>query len=130
LSINSDLRIIQRFFVGFVALVCPLRCKGKFKEMSVETAPLLTEINKKIALAFAPLIFILFGLPLAIMTKRREKRVNFIMAFFVVLVYYLLSLGAEAVGMQNILPPAVVMWIPNMIFGGLGILLTYRLCVS
>lgn len=102
---------------------------GKFKKLSVETAPLLTEINKKIALSFAPLIFILFGLPVALITQRREKRINFILAFGVVAVYYLLSLGCEALGMQNIVPPAAIMWVPNIIFGGLGILFTYRLCV-
>jgi lipopolysaccharide export system permease protein len=102
---------------------------GKFRTLSVETAPLLTEIHKKIALAFAPLIFVLFGLPLAIITHRRQKRVNFLLAFGVVAVYYLLSLGCEALGIQNFLPPEVAMWIPNIIFGGLGILFTYRLCV-
>jgi len=102
---------------------------GKFEKLSVETAPLLTEINKKIALGFAPLIFILFGLPLAIITHRREKRVNFVMAFGVVAVYYLLSLGAEALGIQNIVSPVAITWVPNILLGGIGILLTYRLCV-
>jgi lipopolysaccharide export LptBFGC system permease protein LptF len=101
----------------------------KFQEMRVGIAPLLTEIHKKLALSFAPLIFILFGLPLAIITHRREKKVNFVLGFGVVGIYYLLSLGAEALCMQNLMSPSVGMWIPNVLFGGIGTLLTYRLCV-
>lgn len=100
----------------------------RYKGLLVETSPLLTEIHKKAAMAFAPFIFILFGLPLAIITHRREKRVNFVLAFAVVAVYYLSSLGCEALSMQGLVTPAVMMWIPNVLFGGLGILFTYRLC--
>lgn len=101
---------------------------NNYKTLNIETAPLFTEIHKKISSAFACLIFILFGLPLAIITHRREKSVNFIMIFLVVASYYLLSIGFETLSIQNLILPAGAMWATNIIMGGIGIILTYRLC--
>ncbi len=100
----------------------------KLKKQKIDPTPLITEVHKKISLAFSPLIFILIGLPTAVITHRREKSINLGMAFIVVGIYYLFLLGAEALSRQGILPPSLALWIPNMVFGSLGIILTYRLC--
>ncbi|MDD5654050.1 MAG: LptF/LptG family permease [Candidatus Omnitrophota bacterium] len=100
----------------------------KYKSMQVDTTPLITEFHGKISLAFSCFAFVLLGIPLAIITRRKEKAVNFALAFFIVGVYYLLLLGGEALSLQKILPPALAMWAPNIILGSLGIFLNYRLC--
>ncbi|MBI5144578.1 MAG: LptF/LptG family permease [Candidatus Omnitrophica bacterium] len=103
---------------------------NKLKKEDIDPNPLITEINEKIALAFSCLIFILVGAPLAIITRRREKSINFAIAFLIVGVYYLLLLGSEALSLQGMMDPEVAMWIPNLALGGLGAILTFRLCVS
>jgi lipopolysaccharide export system permease protein len=95
----------------------------------IDPSPLITEINKKIALAFSCLVFILLGMPLAVVTHRREKSINFGLAFVIVGVYYLLLLGAEALSLQGYLDPRLAMWLPNILFGIGGIALTYKVCV-
>ncbi len=95
----------------------------------IDPTPLITEINEKIALAFSSFIFILLGIPMAIITRRREKSINFGIAFVIVGIYYLLLMGSEALSLQNLLDPKFAMWIPNIVLGLMGAILTYRLCV-
>lgn len=96
----------------------------------IDPAPLVTEKNKKIALAFSCMVFILLGMPLAVITHRREKSINFGLAFLIVGVYYLLLLGAEALSLRGLLDPTLALWLPNALFGLTGLYLTTRLCVS
>jgi len=98
------------------------------KKQGIEPLPLITEINKKLSMAFSCFIFVLIGAPLAIITRRREKSVNFGIAFLIVGAYYLLLIGAEALCLQGNLNPQIAMWIPDILLGVLGIILTYRLC--
>ena len=102
----------------------------KLKNEGVDPAPLITEINEKISLAFSCFVFILLGLPLAIITRRREKSINFSIAFLIVGVYYLLLIGSEAISLQGYLNPKLAMWIPNILLGLIGLILTFRLCAS
>ena len=102
---------------------------AKLKQEGIDPMPLITEINEKIALAFSCFIFILLGIPMAIITRRREKSINFGIAFLIVGVYYLLLMGSEALSLQGYLNPKIAMWIPNIIIGTTGAVLTYILCV-
>jgi len=103
---------------------------NQVKQEGINPAPLITEINKKVALAFSCFVFMLLGIPLAIITRRREKSINLGIAFVTVGIYYLLFMGAEALSLQNYLDPRIAMWIPNAVIGGIGGILTYRLCAS
>jgi lipopolysaccharide export LptBFGC system permease protein LptF len=100
----------------------------KLKKEGIDPAPLVTEINEKISLAFSSFVLMLFGMPLAIITRRREKSINFGIAFLVVGVYYLMLLGSEALSLQGQLDARFAMWIPNIVLGTIGAFLTYRLC--
>jgi lipopolysaccharide export system permease protein len=100
----------------------------KLKNERVDPAPLITEINKKISLAFSCLVFILIGAPLAIITRRREKSINFGIAFLIVGVYYILLMAAQGLSLQGYADPKIAMWLPNIILGSIGAFLTYRLC--
>lgn len=100
----------------------------KLKLSRIDPTPLVTEMNKKISLSFSCIVFIILGAPLAIMTRRREKSINFALAFLVAGIYYLLLLGAEALSLQGMLDPKIAIWIPNILLGSLGLILTYRLC--
>jgi lipopolysaccharide export system permease protein len=102
----------------------------EIKNEGIDAAPLITELNEKITLAFSSFIFILLGIPLAVITRRREKSVNFGISFIIVGVYYILLMGAESLSLQGKVNPAVAMWAPNAIFGAIGAILLFRLCAS
>ncbi len=95
----------------------------------VNSAPLRTEYHRKISWSFSPLVLILLGFPLAIITNRREKAANVVLAMIFGFGYYLLSMGCQALGIKDVLPPIFIMWIPNAIAGILAIILNYK-CVS
>jgi lipopolysaccharide export LptBFGC system permease protein LptF len=103
---------------------------GRLKKENITPAPLIVEINEKLTLALSCLIFILMGAPLAIITRRREKSINIGIAILIIIIYYPLFIACEALGIQGNLNPALAMWIPNIIFGSIGTVLTFRLCVS
>jgi lipopolysaccharide export system permease protein len=91
--------------------------------------PLITEINERVALAFSCFVFVSLGIPMAIITRRREKSINSGIAFLTVGVYYLFLLGSEALSLQGHLDPTIGMWIPNVIFLIIGAILTFKVCV-
>ena len=101
----------------------------QFRIQGIETFPLTTELHKRIALAFSVIIFILLGACLAMLTRRREKSINFSLAFGITGIYYLLLLGANALALQGNLWPAAAMWLPNLIMGIAGLYLTIKICV-
>ncbi|MFH1440619.1 MAG: LptF/LptG family permease [Candidatus Omnitrophota bacterium] len=102
----------------------------KFKTDNINPIPLTTEIHSKISLAFSCFVFIFLGSSLAIITRRREKSINFGISFLIVGIYYLLFIGAEAISLQGIISPAIAMWIPNLILASVAAFLTYKLCAS
>ncbi len=103
---------------------------GKLRAESIDATPLVTEINEKVALAFSCLVFVILGIPLAVITRRREKSINFGIAFVIIGLYYLALIGFEALGLQGFMRPEIAMWMPNILFGAVGIFLIYRLCES
>ncbi len=102
----------------------------KFSREGINPLPLLVEIHEKMALAFSCLIFMLLGSSLGIITRRREKTINIGLAVLIIILYYPLFIGCEALAIQGYLPPGLALWLPNIIFGAIGCYLTYRLCAS
>ncbi len=99
-------------------------------DIAIDVAPLKAEYHRKIAWSFSTLIFILLGFPLAVITHRREKTANAVLAVLCAASYYLLSIGCEALSVQNIIPPGIAMWIPNIVGATIAGLLNIKLCVS
>ncbi len=103
---------------------------ANLRKEGIDATPLITEIQEKITLAFSCLVFILLGSSLAMITRRREKSINIGIAILVIVVYYPLFIGCEALAIEGYISPQIAMWIPNIIFGVSGAILTYRLCAS
>jgi len=100
----------------------------RLQSLLIDTSRMETEYIKRISWAFAPLIFILLGFPLAVITNKREKTANVLMAMVAVAVYYLLTLGCEALAIENILPGAIILWMPNIIGLIVAIYLNWKVC--
>lgn len=102
----------------------------KLKKEKIDPTPLQVEINEKLSLAFSCLVFMLIGTSLAVITRRREKAINIGIAMLIIIIYYPLFIGCEALAIQGVIEPHIIMWIPNLLFGGLGIALNFKLCAS
>ncbi|MCK5580457.1 MAG: LptF/LptG family permease [Candidatus Omnitrophica bacterium] len=95
--------------------------------LMVDSSRIETEYYRKIAWSFSPLIFILLGFPLAVITNRRAKTANWIITILFASAYYLLSLGCEALSIEQIAAPNIIMWGPDVLGGFTALILNYRL---
>lgn len=102
----------------------------KLQKEGISPAPIITKIHEKLALAFSCFVFMLLGSSLGIITRRREKSINIGIAVLIIVCYYPMYVGFTALAMEGALPPAIALWTPNIIFGGIGAFLTYKLCAS
>ncbi|NQT90490.1 MAG: YjgP/YjgQ family permease, partial [Candidatus Omnitrophica bacterium] len=98
---------------------------ARLKVSGVKTNPLLTEIHRKLAMAFSSFVFVLVALPVAINTRRREKSVGFGLSLMVLVFYYLLFIGGQALALRNVVPPIIGVWAANFIYLIIGLVLVF-----
>lgn len=98
----------------------------KMKALNIDDRPLLVGLYRKFSLSFSSLIFIFIGIPLAIRVKRRERSLGFALSVAICLLYYLLMALGESLALRNKLPPAIGVWLPNIVFLIIGLILSYR----
>jgi lipopolysaccharide export LptBFGC system permease protein LptF len=70
------------------------------------------------------------GAPLAMITRQRAKSINYGLSFLIIALYYILLISAETISLRGLLFPAVNIWIPDILFAVVGIILSWRVCVS
>ena len=74
-----------------------------------------SEIHKKISFSFATVIFVLIGLPVAIISRRGEALISFTFAMIVVSIYYVLFVWGRMMAINGYLPPWLALWLPNFL---------------
>ncbi|HEY3279202.1 MAG TPA: LptF/LptG family permease [Gemmatimonadales bacterium] len=79
------------------------------------------EIQKKLAISAACLIFALLGVPLAIRFPRGGVGLVIGTSLAVFSVYYMGLIGGEELGDRLIVSPFLAMWTPNLLFTALGL---------
>ncbi|MEM7050678.1 MAG: LPS export ABC transporter permease LptG [Acidobacteriota bacterium] len=84
------------------------------------------EIHKKFAIPSACLVFGLFALPLGFNNRRGSKVSGFALSMGVFLLYYVLLNNGEEAARFGKLPPALAMWLPNLLLAGGGLILFAR----
>jgi lipopolysaccharide export system permease protein len=87
---------------------------------------LQVEIHKKWAIPFACIVFVLVGAPLAIRSGRSSMTIAIAFSILCFFIYYLFLTGGEKLADRELLSPAVSMWAANVVFGILGIWLTWQ----
>lgn len=88
---------------------------------------LKAEFHKKISFSFAPFVFALIGLPLAVITRRGEAVISFALALGIVAIYYVFFVWTRALTIEGYFPPFLAMWLPNLLMAGAGGLLMKRI---
>ena len=84
------------------------------------------QIHRRIALAAAPLLFALVGVPLGLRRTRGARSLGSLLCAALVFGYYMLLSAGTFLAEQHRLPASVALWIPNVIFTGLALGLDLR----
>ena len=79
------------------------------------------EIHKKYTLAFACIVFVLLGVPLAIRFPRGGLGMVIAASSVIFAIYWVGLISGEDLADRGVAPPVVTMWIPNVIFTLLGL---------
>jgi lipopolysaccharide export system permease protein len=83
-------------------------------------------IHEKLATAFSVLSFALVAIPLGIKVSRKETSANLGLGLLLALGYYFASIMAGWVDNYPALRPDLIVWLPNILFQGLGLWLFYK----
>jgi lipopolysaccharide export system permease protein len=83
------------------------------------------ELQGRFSQPLAPLLFALIGVPFGIQPHRSGRGGAFALGLFTFLCYYLLSSFAETLAVEGQMP-AVVLWLPNLLFLVGGLFLLHR----
>lgn len=78
------------------------------------------QLNMKMAIPFASLVFALLGAPLGLSPRRTSGSVGLGISIIVIFFYYILTFISMAFGELRLLPPFAAAWLPNLLTGGLG----------
>ena len=85
-----------------------------------------TELHRRLALGFAPLVFVLLGMPLGIRSQRRESNVGIAISLAVMVLYYSLLIVTKSVAKRPEFYPHLLAWLPTVVCGALAAVLIWR----
>jgi lipopolysaccharide export system permease protein len=83
--------------------------------------------QERLNLSLAVFSFALIGVPLGIKVSRRETSANLGLALLLVLTYYILTVAVKSLDKHPHLRPDLLIWLPNLLFLGLGVWLFTRI---
>lgn len=86
----------------------------------------LVEVHKKFSIPFSAIIFILIGAPLGISARKGSLGVGATFSIFFFLVYWVGLILGEDLADRRLFTPMLAMWLPNILIGIAGFLLTWR----
>ncbi|MBI5483801.1 MAG: LPS export ABC transporter permease LptF, partial [Deltaproteobacteria bacterium] len=81
---------------------------------------MLSELHGRYAFPFASVVFAFLAVPLGIQNRRSGKSAGFAISIGILLAYYLMLSLCKTLAEKGTIPPFVALWLPNMIFLGLG----------
>jgi lipopolysaccharide export system permease protein len=86
----------------------------------------LIELHKKFSIPFACLALGILAVPLGIHSESSRRSTGLGMGMIFFLIYYLMLSAGSVFGEAAIYPPAIGMWVPNVVMGGIGLFLLVR----
>ncbi|MFW6200835.1 MAG: LptF/LptG family permease, partial [Gemmatimonadota bacterium] len=90
-------------------------------------AALRVEIHKKFSIAFACLVFVLIGAPIAVRFPRGGVGMTIAVSVSVFAVYWMGLIGGETLADRGYVDPFISMWGTNLIFFGVGTWMSLRM---
>ena len=106
--------------LGFHRLIETIREKQQQGQNAIAER---IELQQRISFAFVPLVFCLLGVSLTLLphSSRAGRSWGFLLCLFWLLAYYLLLSLGKALGEQGTLHPALALWLPNLVVGGIAL---------
>lgn len=87
----------------------------------------LTELSKRYSFSLACVTFALVGIPLGVTAQRRETSTGFALSLITATVYLVFIILADTLNDKPAAMPHLIMWLPNVLFLGMGTWLFRRL---
>jgi len=85
------------------------------------------EFHRRFALPLACILLALTGIPLGITTRRAGKSAAVVLTVAIAFLYYMGLISCISLARQGTLNPAVAVWLPDIIFAAIGIVMIARL---
>ncbi|MCL6466100.1 MAG: LptF/LptG family permease [candidate division WOR-3 bacterium] len=89
--------------------------KTRLRYKNAELVRSLTELHKRLSLAFSALFFLMFGAPLGVVLRRGGVGTGFIVGLIFFAIYYVMLLGGENFAESGRVAPFLGMWLPNIL---------------
>lgn len=106
------------------------RLVGKVGDETLEPelqATYRTELSMRFAFSLSCITFGLIGVPLGITAQRRESTAGFIISMLIAVSYYVMLTIAQMMREREDLYPHLLVWVPNIVFISLGLVMFWRL---
>ncbi len=100
---------------------------GQIGALETKIDEFWVEIHKKYAIAFACIVFVLIGAPLAIRFPRGGVGMVIAVSVAIFAIYWAGLIGGENLADKGLVPPFWAMWTPDLAFLVLGIYLAARM---
>ncbi len=84
------------------------------------------EFHRKFSLPFACIVFAITAMPLGVQPVRSARSRGFTVSLVMIFVYYVLLSSGQALAEQNMAPAVIGLWLPNAVFGTVGVYLFGR----
>lgn len=81
----------------------------------------VAEFHSRFTFPCASLVFAILAVPLGIQNRRAGKSGGFTVSIAIILVYYVLMSVVRTLAERGVVHPAVALWIPNLVFLGMGL---------
>lgn len=125
LNIKDDLEDLMRFGKS------PRDMTGRelkekintFLKLGIDPSPWIVELHARYANSIGPFIIALLGVPLSLLFGLKSKSWSVILTFGIVVLYQGSGAWLAAMGKENLLNPYIAAWMPDMIFGVIGLFL-------
>ncbi len=97
------------------------------KKSGLSADELIVECHLKAAIPLAAVVFVLFGGATSLLFAWRSRAVGIVIGFLLVGLFQGTLLWTQTLGKRGIISPAISAWIPDLVFGLVGLLLFLRL---
>ena len=103
--------------------------EGGFKnvDFAVERRHAAVELNRRLAIPFACVVFAVLALPLGVGSRSGGRGRGFVVSVAVILVYYLVANQGEMMAMEGRVPPSLGIWLPNIVLMTVALVLMRRM---
>lgn len=117
-----------RHLTGYASTLESIKSNIEWRERRI--AKYLVEVHKKISVPFACVVFILFGAPVGIMTRRGNFGFAALISTVVLTFYWVSLIQGEKLADRLYISPFWGMWTFNIVLGLVGILLILKLSTA